>query len=109
VRDISKLPKWAQQEITRLRGSVEHWQRVASVGPDESNTFADPYSDAPRPLGAGTTIEFVMTTGRKISVALERSSVSGMYDRLYINGDDSIAVFPSAANACSIQVLRMRG
>ena len=104
--DVTKLPKWAQQEIERLERDVEHFQATLSVGPDDSNTFADPYSSAPRPLGHGTTIEFVMTDGTRIRVRAERNSVSGAYDRIDVNGGDTIAVLPRAANSVEIQVQR---
>ena len=104
--DITKLPKWAQQEIKRLNQDLAYYRSKLQVGPDDSNTFADPYSDARRPLGHDTTIEFVLTNGHKIRARLDRNSVNGLYDRLYVSGDDGIAVFPNASNSVEIQSIR---
>jgi hypothetical protein len=101
--NIAALPKWAQAEITRLERAVEYWQGVASVGPDESNTFANPFSDAPKPLGHDVTIEFVTTAGQKLRASLERDQVTGLYDRLEISGDGLLAVHPRAANVVWIK------
>lgn len=55
---FERLPKWAQQEIERLQRSVEWWQQQASVGPEDSTVFAEPHSDAPRPLGTDPVVRF---------------------------------------------------
>lgn len=99
---LASLPKWAQAEMARLRGNVEYWRRRASVGPDDSNTFAHPYSDAPLPLGHDTTIQFVTTAGLRINVHLERNRVSGAYDRLDVNAGDSVLIVPRASNSIKI-------
>jgi hypothetical protein len=56
--DLSKIPKWARQEIERLRADNEAMAARLAAGPGDSDVFADPYSDVKRPLGRGTMIEF---------------------------------------------------
>jgi hypothetical protein len=65
--DVDKLPKWAQRKIEALERKIEALEReVADLrrtlaeGPEDSDTFADPYSDSPRPLGSGTSVQFVI-------------------------------------------------
>jgi hypothetical protein len=56
--DLTKIPKWARQEIERLRTDVAYLREKLEAGPADSDVFADPYGDSPRPLGRGTMIEF---------------------------------------------------
>lgn len=58
-RDVSRLPKWAQDRIASLERDVEHLRATLAVGPEDSDTFCDPYLDQ-RPLGRGQTIRFVL-------------------------------------------------
>lgn len=95
-------------EIERLQRDVAYLQAKLSAGPDDSNTFADPYSDSPRPLGTAT-IEFVTTSGAKIRARLERDRVSGLYERLNINADNPIAIFPNASNDADVRVVGFAG
>ncbi len=40
--DISKLPKWAEQEINSLRANVEYWKgMVTSCEKGETNIYAE--------------------------------------------------------------------
>lgn len=99
--DVSKLPKWARQEIERLTRDVEHLSAKLSAGPENSNTFADPYSDSKRPLGLDTAVEFVLDQkrwdgrGSRIRVALQDGVLN-------VNGDDQLLVMPRAANTLLI-------
>jgi hypothetical protein len=89
--------------MLRLQREAQHWKALVAVGPDESDTFADPYSDAPRPLGHAVDIEFVTTSGAKLRACLGRDQVSGLIDRLEISGDSLITVNPRAANVVWIK------
>jgi hypothetical protein len=62
---FNRLPKWAQTEIRRLREDVVYYKKKASVGPEGSNTFLDPYSEVAKPLGENPTIGFgIWETGQ---------------------------------------------
>ena len=97
--DVTKLPKWAQQEIGRLERDLEDARRRLSEGPMDSNTFADPYSESPRPLGRDTLIEFRAgeTFGERFRVYL-RDGV------LEVGGGDGVAVLPRASNVVEIKL-----
>lgn len=62
--DITRLPKWAQRQITSLMQQVASKDRQIAeltAGPEDSNTFADPYfpgGKGMRPLGASPMIRF---------------------------------------------------
>jgi hypothetical protein len=96
--DLSKLPKWAQQEISRLRANEKHLRRRIEAGPEDSNVFAEPYSDSPTPLGKDTTIEFRFGDGwhQKFKVDLV-----GEYLEIY--GGNTLQVEPQASNVVRIR------
>jgi hypothetical protein len=102
--DISGLPKWAQTEIQRLQRNESSYIARLSAGPEDSDTFADPYSDARRPLGKGTSIEFDLD-GTKVRVRLDRTHDGTPY--LDVNGVDGLAVYPRASNSVMIRVERL--
>lgn len=95
--DRTKLPKWAQQELTRLERNLEHAKSKLAQGPENSRVFADPYSDTPRPLG-DAHIEFRVGPGigQKFSVRIEGTD-------LYVMGSDGLAVFPEASNVVRVR------
>lgn len=96
-RDETKLPRWAQMELRRLRDDLADAQHRLTVGP-ESLVRADPYSDAPRPLGDDTTVEFTLPGG-KIRVRMEG-------DALDVHGGDSLAIWPRSSNGVRIRAER---
>ena len=98
---MARLPKWAQQRITVLEQNLARAHAKLNAGPDDSDTFADPYGEAQRPLGTGTRIDFVLRpgTGGSFHVNL----VDG---RLRVHGGDAVHVLPRAANAIEIELER---
>lgn len=99
--DITKLPKWAQAEIRRLRANEKHHLERLGHGPEGSDTFASPFSDAPTPLGEGTLVEFRFGEGwgERFHARLEG-------ERLIVSGGSSIAVLPQASNVVEVAVTR---
>lgn len=64
-RDLSRLPKWAQQEIAALQRQLAEAQRRADQarldsGPADSNTLIDPYDDVPIRLGVDVPVRFIL-------------------------------------------------
>ena len=96
-RDITKLPMWAQSEIQRLTQDLAAANAKLSVGPEDSDTFADPYSDsARRPLGRGTLIQFGVERGERMLVRWEDGKLQVSSDGM------GLAVQPRAANSVDI-------
>lgn len=101
VQSRSRLPKWAQAEFARLERDLKYWQAKASEGPEGSLAFADPYSDAPRPLGNDPHVKFVTKDGKEFFVQL-----SPKFDLLEVRAGDGIVVYPSAANSITLEARR---
>lgn len=98
--DITKLPKWAQSEISRLERNLAHAEAKLAEGPEDSDTFADPYANAPRPLGKGTRIEFVADAERRdrFHAHLTEDGI------LEVSGGSSLQIQPHAANVVRIKL-----
>jgi hypothetical protein len=90
-RNLARLPKWAQNEITRLRADLEYNEKKLAAGPADSLVFADPYSDTPRPLG-NPTVEFGTERGRRFRVRLDADGL------LEVSSDEGLKIQPRASN-----------
>jgi hypothetical protein len=99
--DRTKLPKWAQRELERLERDLESAQQKLAAGPEDSNTFADPYAAAPRPLGRDVAVEFHTGSDRD-----ERVIVRVDGDKVNIYGGDSLRIFPMSSNVIEVQPKR---
>lgn len=100
AHDRSKLPVWAQRELERLERDLEYNRAKLRQGPEDSVAFAEPYSDAPRPLGPDPHIEFHVGGG-KVQVSIKN-------DALNIMGMDGILVAPQAGNVIRVIPTRFR-
>ncbi len=81
TNDESKLPKWAQSELSRLRAAEARWKKHATAGPEESDTFIR-YWTGERPIGRGTTVEFRSASSRTAS-ASKVKTVDGLANHRY--------------------------
>ncbi len=96
------LPKWAQKELTRLEAGVEYWKAKATVGPEESNTFLDPYAEKPTPLGKDAHVAFVLGDRKSVQCYIQRDARTGR-PYLYVYGSGIyLAVEPSSANTLRV-------
>lgn len=99
--DVSKLPKWAQTEIQRLERNLESANARLNTGPEDSDTFADPYfEESTRPLGRGTMIQFGEERGRRFRVRIDKDG------RLDVSGDEGLIVIPRASNSILLESRR---
>lgn len=104
-RDLSRLPKWAQNEIRYLRRDLKHAEDKLREGPEDSVVFANPYSETSRPLGddhiafmpSGTTPEDGWHQGFKVSIE---------GDTLEVYGGDQLCVFPASSNVVKLKLRR---
>ena len=106
--DRTKLPVWAQNEISRLERDVEYYKTRLAAGPEDSDTFANPHDDAPTPLGQGTLIQFGVRPGPRFRVRLQdrRGRVDDERPELEISADDMLEIIPWASNVVRVRVRR---
>jgi hypothetical protein len=98
-RDISGLPKWAQQRIETLEANVEHFKAKLTEGPENSDTFVGSYEpDAVRPLGVAPRIRFGTDDNDYVEAQWDENTKS-----LRVRGRNGITVIPEVSNAISIQ------
>lgn len=112
-RDISKLPLWAQREIVRLRADLEDATKTLAAGPEDSNTFADPYfgwepgrsEKGGRPLGHDTMVEFRMESGGYFHVQIKSQGGEEYLDVYHAEGPrrSTPAVFPRSSNTFEVR------
>lgn len=92
--DLTKLPKWAQNEIDRLQRNVEHWKAQALAGPETSDTWIEHHAGRGRtPLGEGVHVVFTLPGGHELQVYRE-----GHQLRIAGDGHSAIAAVPQASN-----------
>lgn len=112
--DLHRLPKWAQSRIAVLENRVQHLESKLNEGPEESDTFADPYGTfAPgdnqpsgRPLGEGTIVRFWLGDDRRYKYVDVSAKVTGR-GKHYVNvhgGEGALSVRPSSSNVVEITV-----
>jgi hypothetical protein len=100
----SRLPKWAQEELSSLRYKLEvERQRVEEMRGNVPNadTFVRDYTskDRPLPLGARVAFHTVPDDGR-----LRRAIIAHVEDgKLCIQGDHSFVIHPRASNSVYIE------
>lgn len=97
--DRAKLPKWAQRELAGLEADLAAARAALAVGPDDADTFADPFRDPPRPISRGGLVRF----GGLWPYAFDVRLVSGA---LEVRGEGAIRVRPQASNVIMIELAR---
>lgn len=102
-RSTARLPKWAQDEISRLKRDLAAYkaERVRIDSGDTEVFVRGPAMDADLPLPPHSTIVF--------QLGETRFDVSAEGDTVAVRGGsgvDTIAVFPHAANKVAVAALR---
>lgn len=99
-----RLPKWAKEDLRRLRRELDlalselHAHRLNAYGPEDTNTYAEPYSDQPINLPRGTTVEFLLGDRHEDEIRVRVSK-----DGLDVNGNGGLIVYPRASNSIIIR------
>jgi hypothetical protein len=97
AHDITKLPRWAQDRISLLERDLADAREQLMAGEADSDTIANPNSEAPRPLGRGASVQFGTERWQKFTVRLRENGT------LDVMGDDMIWVHPQAGNVVVIR------
>jgi hypothetical protein len=101
--DVTKLPKGAQFEIRRLEQDNASYLSRLRAGPD-SDTFADPHSEARRPLGKETMVMFVLDDRYRQQVSCRVDTLSSGERVLYVMGGDTVTIEPQSSTAFRVRV-----
>lgn len=106
THDITKLPLWAQNKIQVLQNRLDSANAKLAAGPEDSNAFANPYSDAPQPLGKDPNIVFQIPNPRSPDAHPWQFRVTLEDDQLYVNasGSGEMVVLPRASNAFYVRM-----
>lgn len=103
----ARLPKWAQAELANLRRRLEDAEdevaelRLGFAGPEDTDTYADPYGSSPINLPKGGIIAFRIGYGEE-DVVHARVTHEG----LDLNGMRGLVAIPRASNSFVIGVRR---
>lgn len=104
------LPRWARDELGRLRA----WLRTAQTradqarldsGPEDSNTFLDPYDDIPVRLGRGIRVRFIPAESTIKDI---RNWIDVSVDRwgdVEVSAGARLAVEPRSSNVIKLRVM----
>jgi hypothetical protein len=102
---VEKLPKWAQDHIALLRMRLSEARADANNartrGPEDTDTFAEPYSQSPIYLPVGARVVFRLAEGRDITAHV----IHGRNGETYLDvtasgfrGGSDLYVSPQASN-----------
>ena len=99
-QDESKLPKWAQIELNRLRRDVENYR--AQIEQMDTNAQSNVT------WSTGLDDEHTLPTNARITFHTENGRIMAyLYkDQLEINGSYAVVVSPKASNAFVIKIVR---
>lgn len=103
----ARLPKWAQAELASLRRDLELAEeerdelREGFAGPEDTDTYADPYGPSPINLPKGGIIAFRIGYGPE-DIVHARVTDEG----LDLNGMRGLVAIPRASNCFVIGVRR---
>lgn len=109
TQDVSKLPKWAQDRISNLERNLQHAEQQLAIGPEDSDTFANPYGDmiggsAIRPLGRGELVRFVIDEdARRFFEARIVRENGDIHLDIRTEGNTRLLVEPRASNLIHIR------
>lgn len=105
MNDITKLPKWAQENINSLELQLKSTERKLQIVQFESTKNGSGIIKMVHGLNTEvvlddrTTIEFKLNSS-KIRVSLQHQGDDYYVD---VNGDSHISISPRAANSCCIR------
>jgi hypothetical protein len=100
----ARLPKWAQDELIRLRAkvvSVEAYAAELRESRGESDTYVQNYLHGDYALPVGARIAFHMSPDdgrirRSVKVHMEDGA-------LHLQGDDMLTLLPEASNSIRVK------
>lgn len=105
LRDLSKLPRWASDEIRRLEADArKHEREAAAMGSPEARIVANPYDPAAIGLDERTTVRFKFANSNGFVPEEGFIDVSIRDGVLKVNASDILMVQPWASNDLHIML-----
>jgi len=106
THDISKLPKWAEQEILLLTSNLEYYKNKAKEikGEKKTDTYLSQGINEPLPLPNNSHVIFVINSSR--SITTQQIQVRVVDNGIEISGCDRLVIKPHASNTCRIESKR---
>lgn len=109
---LERAPQWYRDLVSSLMRDNDGLRAMLQAGPEDSDTVADPYGDAPRPLGQGPTIRFSPDPDNNAMARFEVRLTE--YGALRVSADtsinDELVVQPWSANTLYLKfVPRQKG
>jgi hypothetical protein len=108
--DVNKLPVWARHRLQKLEADNRYMADKLAEGPENSDTFADPFSELSRPLGQGPTIRFTLDgkpaedSRDYIEAYLDHDSKGEPFVR--ISSVEGLMFLPSSSNVAYVRTAR---
>ena len=100
VRDVTKLPKWAQNEISRLTADLKHYKDAAmEMETGDTNVFQQDILDR-RPMKRDSSIIFV-TDDTEFQIGFRSGELQVM--TLGRGKKDRLAVRPQSSNVIVLE------
>ncbi len=103
------LPKWAQDEITRLRRTIQDSANEISLlkGETPSRVNVTGWDSPHRPLGDHATVSFELASGGVLDCRLEdKGTVLRLSTGMSRSGLGSIRIWPTAPNCFRVYAER---
>lgn len=108
ARDLSKLPRWAADEIRRLESNLKAAEeKAAALSTPGSRIVVDPYSDNPIGLTDRSTVRFRYENSNGFVTVEGWIDVSIRNGVLDVNASDTLLVSPSASNHLALSLLNV--
>jgi hypothetical protein len=111
--EAARLPRWTRDTLRLLRLRLKEANDELTAlkgGPELSNTFVDPYSEAPTPLGNSPRIEFLVhgvKGGKFIPTSLHVQLHDGRDDTKELeiySSHGSLVMYSQASNVIRVRV-----
>ncbi len=105
-RRFHNLPVWAAAELNRLARELDDAEYRLTTGEEDSNTWADPYTKTPRPLGRPDGIRHRYPNGVEATVLWERNPGPLVIPEMevLVAGARPVILLGGAANVVNIRL-----
>lgn len=101
---FNRAPVWAQNELNRLARDLADARRRLADGPEDTDTWADPYSSPSRPLGSPRIIRHRYPDGMDATITWNENKDGPPLLGIMISGGRPVVEFGGAVNAAYLRL-----